>query len=306
MAGNKDFVAGIGSTNVDLLYAGLDKLPNEGEELYSKSFSLQLGGGVPATLINLGRLGIPARIATELGGDLFSSFAAGEFEKNGVQPANLYQGQEMPLNVTSAMITPRDRTFISYGHGNVEATDAALETAYEMCRGAKLVIMQLSGFLPVYKKLKEEGTVLVMDCGWDDNMSLKGYHEYMVLADYFTPNQKEALKLTGADTPMQAAEILSDYFEKVVVKLDKDGCLGMQNGEAFTVPPVSAFKHVDSTGAGDAFLSGFIYGLFNDRSLYDSILFGNITGGKCVTEVGCLTGYVTEAELLHLHKILKQ
>lgn len=305
MAGNKSFVAGVGSTNIDLLYYGLDKLPKEGEEVYSKSFSLQLGGGCPATLINLGRLGVPTKIATELGKDIFSAFAANEFEKAGVTPLNLFQRRGMPLNVTSAMITANDRTFMSYGNANVEATKEALEKAYEMCRGAKIVIMQPGEFLPLYEKLKAEGTVLVFDSGWDDTMSLETYREYLTLADYYTPNQKEALKITGANTPEQAAEILSDYFQNVVIKLDKNGCLGMQNGKTFIVPPVPNVKCVDSTGAGDAFLAGFIYGLFHDKLFADCILFGNITGGKCVTEVGCLRGYLTENALLQQYKILK-
>lgn len=305
MAGNKGFAAGVGSTNIDLLYYGLNKLPKEGEEVYSKSFSLQLGGGCPATLINLGRLGVPTKIATELGTDIFSAFAANAFEKAGVTPLNLYNGQGMPLNVTSAMITANDRTFMSYGNANVEATKEALEKAYEMCRGAKIVIMQPGEFLPLYERLKADGTVLVFDSGWDDNMSLETYREYLTLADYYTPNQKEALKITGANTLEQAAEILSDYFQNVVIKLDKNGCLGMQNGKTFIVPPVPNVQCVDSTGAGDAFLAGFVYGLFHDKSLADCILLGNITGGKCVTEVGCLRAYLTENALLQQYEILK-
>ena len=198
--GDKNFIAGIGCTNVDILYSGIDRLPNEGEEIYAKHFSLQLGGGVPATLINLGRLGIKTKIATELGDDIFSNYARQEFEKCGVSPINLYKGDDdIPLNVTSAMITSRDRTFMSYGHGSVEATPDALDAAYKMCTGAKIVIMHTGGFLPVYKKLKSEGTMLVFDCGWDDNLSLENYKEHLELADYYTPNQKEALKITDTD-----------------------------------------------------------------------------------------------------------
>ena len=302
MAGNKDFVAGIGSTNIDLLYSGLDKLPNEGEEIYSKSFSLQLGGGVPATLINAGRLGIPAKIATELGDDILSKFAIEQFEKYGVTPLNLYTGTDMPLNVTSAMITPKDRTFMSYGNGNVAATDTALEQAYEMCKGAKIVVMQAGDFLPVYQELKKEGAILVFDCGWDDNLNLDTYKKYLTIADYYTPNQKEALKITDTDTPEKASEILSEYFDNVVIKLDKDGCLGMENGKRYVVSSLQNIQCVDSTGAGDAFLAGFIYGLFYDKPLVDCIKFGNITGGKCVEKVGCLSGYATEKELLALYK----
>lgn len=204
--GDKNFIAGIGCTNVDILYSGIDRLPNEGEEIYAKHFSLQLGGGVPATLINLGRLGIKTKIATELGDDIFSNYARQEFEKCGVSPINLYKGDDdIPLNVTSAMITSRDRTFMSYGHGSVEATPDALDAAYKMCTGAKIVIMHTGGFLPVYKKLKSEGTMLVFDCGWDDNLSLENYKEHLELADYYTPNQKEALKITDTDTPEKAA-----------------------------------------------------------------------------------------------------
>ena len=90
------FIAGAASTNVDLLYENMPRVPAPGEEVYTDRFSLQLGGGLAATLINLGRLGIGARIATELGDDLFSRFAAAEFEKNGVRPLNLYHGDRIP------------------------------------------------------------------------------------------------------------------------------------------------------------------------------------------------------------------
>ena len=73
------FIAGAGATNIDLLYTGMPRIPDVGEEIYSEGFELQLGGGLPATLINLGRLGIPAKIATELGNDIFSELAKKKF-----------------------------------------------------------------------------------------------------------------------------------------------------------------------------------------------------------------------------------
>lgn len=87
--GDKNFIAGIGCTNVDILYSGIDRLPNEGEEIYAKHFSLQLGGGVPATLINLGRLGIKTKIATELGDDIFQTMQ-GRNLKNAAYPLLIF------------------------------------------------------------------------------------------------------------------------------------------------------------------------------------------------------------------------
>ncbi len=298
------FIAGAGATNVDLLYQGFDRLAGVGEELYCKDFSLQLGGGLPATLINLGRLGISTKIATELGNDIFSNFAKERFTQNGVNPTNLYSGEGIPLNITSAIILPKDRTFYTYGKGNIEPDDKALETFYSIARGSKICMMQLGGFLPVYKKLKEEGTILVLDTGWDDEMSIEKYCDYLELADYYTPNRKEAMKITGSDTPENAAHALKQYFEKVVVKVDADGCIGIDGDEEFFVPSIEEFVNVDSTGAGDAFLAGFMYGLFYDYSLKDCIKFGNVTGGKAVTAVGALSGYVSEKELFEYKKTL--
>lgn len=294
------FVAGAGATNVDLLYQGMERIPDVGEELYSKGFSLQLGGGVPATLINLGRLGIDAKIATELGNDIFSNFAKQKFEENNVQPLNLYFGNEIPLNITSAIILPKDRTFITYGKGTIEPDDNAKELFYNMAKGSKITIMQLGGFLDVYKKLHDEGTILVLDTGWDDEMSFEKYNDYLEIADYYTPNQKEALKITGEDTPQKAAWSLKKYFDKVIVKVDKDGCIAINGDDEFFVKSIDEFNNVDSTGAGDAFLAGLIYGIFYDYPLKDCVLFGNLTGGKAVTEVGALSGHLTLEELLSL------
>ena len=294
-----EFVTGAGATNVDLLYQGFDRLADVGEELYCKDFSLQLGGGVPATLINLGRLGINAKIATELGNDIFSNFAKEKFQENSVSPVNLYSGDKIPLNITSAIILPNDRTFYTYGKGTIEPDEKACETFYNMAKGAKVCIMQPGGFIDVYSKLKSEGTIMVLDTGWDDKLSFEKYGKYLEIADYYTPNGKEAMQITGKATPEDAAYELKKYFDRVVVKVDADGCIGIDGDDYFFVKSVDEFKNVDSTGAGDAFLAGFIYGLFYGKSLKDCIEFGNITGGKAVTSAGALSAYVTENELLN-------
>ena len=294
------FIAGAAATNVDLLYENMPKIPDAGEEVYTDRFSLQLGGGLPATLVNLGRLGIPARIATELGDDLFSAFAKTQFSENGVTPLNLYNGGAIPVNITSAILLPDDRSFISYGKGEMTDDDAAQEAFYRMAHGAKICLMTTGGFTDVYRRLHAEGTVTVLDMGWDDAMSFEKYADLLEIADYYTPNRKEAMRLTGCSNPYAAAEALLTYFDRVVVKVDKDGCIGADKDGTFFVPSIQTFQHTDSTGAGDAFLAGFCYGLYYDYPLRDCILFGNITGGKAVTAVGALSAYVTEEELLNL------
>lgn len=298
------FVSGVGMTNVDILYSGLERLPSEGEEVFSEGFDIQLGGGVTATLINLGRLGVQSKLSTFLGKDLLSNFVIDQLEKYKIQYENLYEGNEVPLIVTSIMITEKDRTFASYCN-NIEITKELEDKIYQQLKGAKVVDMQV-GYLNLYKRLKKDGTILVFDVGWDDTMSLEKYKEYLELADYFTPNQKEALKITDSGTLKEAAGKLKDFFDKVIIKLDKDGCMCVENDTSYIIPPMQNITLIDSTGAGDAFLSGFIYGLYHDYSFRDAVLFGNITGGTCVQAVGCLTKYVNENELLEIADRMKE
>lgn len=55
------FLASVGVTNVDLMYVGMPRVPQEGEEIFSQDFRVLLGGGAPGTAVNAARLGIPTR-----------------------------------------------------------------------------------------------------------------------------------------------------------------------------------------------------------------------------------------------------
>lgn len=191
-----------------------------------------------------------------------------------------------PVVFSSTMVWEHDRSFVSY-RDEVEITAG----------GAKVVDMH-EGFLDVYQKLHREGTLQVFDTGWSDDLSIDKYREYLQIADYYVPNQKEALKITGEITIENAAERLSEFFNDVIIKLDRDGCPLKNKDGISVIPSMKNVEAVDATGAGDAFLSGFIYGLFHDYPVEQCIRFGNVTGGTCVQGVGCLTKYVYEDQLL--------
>lgn len=296
------FVGGVGYTNIDLIYSGMDRLPETGEEIYAKSFEMHLGGGIPATLINTSRLGIPSKVVTFVGKDFFSDFVYKAFEAYDAEIVNLYHGDGMPVILSSTMVCNQDRSFLSY-QDEVEITGEMKEEIYHQLTGAKVVDMHV-GFLDVYKRLKKEGTIQIFDTGWEDDLSIEKYREYLEVADYYIPNQKEALKITGESTLRGATEKLSRYFHDVIIKLDKDGCLLKNEDGIQVIPSMEGVNAVDSTGAGDAFMSGFMYGIYHGYPVEQCIRFGNVTGGTCVQGIGCLTKYVEEKELLALAGII--
>lgn len=298
-----EFVGGVGYTNIDLIYSDMDRLPATGEEVYSKGFEMHLGGGAPATLINTTRLGVPSKILTFVGKDSFSEFATRFYASYDADVVNLYEGDKMPVVVSSVLVCNNDRSFATYRDVNAVDEDAMCEKIYQHLTGARIVTMHV-GFLKAYQKLKEEGTMLIFDTGWEDDLSIEKYEEYLKIADFYLPNQKEALKITGTDSVEAAAKVLSRYFENVIIKLDKDGCM-LQTAEGTQfIPSMKGVKAVDSTGAGDAFMSGFMYGLYHGYPLDQCIRFGNVTGGTCVQGIGCLTKYVNEQQLLELAKTI--
>ncbi|MCW4035226.1 MAG: carbohydrate kinase family protein, partial [Candidatus Bathyarchaeota archaeon] len=82
----------------------------------------------------------------------------------------------------------------------------------------------------------------------------------------------------------------------VAVKLGNRGCYVFDGKEGFTV---EAFKvnAVDTTGAGDAFCAGFLYGLLKQKDLYECGRLGNFVASRCVEKMGARTGLPTLEEL---------
>jgi ribokinase len=290
------FVVGLGIVNIDIIYSGTPRWPSEGEEVFSSGFDIQLGGGQAATLINLRRLGVPVRLGTYLGSDQLSEFAGGQLSAAGLPFVNLYAGPGSPLTVTSIVSTARDRTFVSYRPPAAEFELGEAEV-YELYRGCSVAYISL-GYDEVWKRLKREGAVIVLDSAWRDDLSMDLYEEAFGYVDYFTPNDKEAAAITGLADPYEAIAALGDRLRSPIVKLGSEGCLYSEGGVITRVPAAARFPRVDATGAGDAFLSGLIYGIVKGRCVGDAVRMGVLTGGKCVSGIGCLSEYLDEAALL--------
>ena len=288
-------VATLNTTCFDIIYAGVPYFPGEGEEVFAEKFKATLGGGSTATLINLSRLGIPVAIGTFLGKDLYSQMALKQYRELGVEPVNFYRGTGSPVMISTAISTTKDRTFISYQEK--AGTIAGEDETYDFLRDAQFVYIN-NDYPHVNQQLKEDGAILFFDMGFSEDYTLEKMSATLKIADYFTPNLKEALTLTNTKTPQDALKALGEYVSRPMIKLGKKGCLLLEKEEVIFVPEIDEFFCVDSTGAGDAFMAGLIYGVYHDYSLRESVLLGNITGGVAIMGMGCLSEYLTQQELL--------
>jgi ribokinase len=114
------------------------------------------------------------------------------------------------------------------------------------------------------------------------------------------PNAKELELITGEEDYCKGADLIIGRGVKVVaVKLGADGCYVTDGRERLRVEAFKV-KAVDTTGAGDAFCAGFLYGLLNKKSLYDCGRLGNFVASRCVMKMGARAGlpYVKDLALL--------
>jgi ribokinase len=297
----RQFTAAVAPINIDILYSELPRIPKLGEEVYSKQFDLQLGGGPTATIVALARLGVCCEFGTFLSNDLMSLFAKGVLEHNGVKHKNLYKGSEIPVLVTSIASFPEDRFFITYCP-EWKQFDCSDEELYSLFSGSK-VCRGIDGHNDLLKKLRKEGTKIVYDVAWSDDLNIEALKDTLKHVDVFTPNDKEAMKMTGKASAVEALEVISRYVEHAIVKVGKEGCITKIGNRLLRISVLDVFNAVDTTGAGDNFLAGVMYGMMQDWDMEKCMRMGNIVGGHSTTELGCSKAHLTLEQAMKFMKM---
>ena len=104
------------------------------------------------------------------------------------------------------------------------------------------------------------------------------------------PNAIELELLTGEIDYRKGADVIIGKGVKIVaVKLGGEGCYVTDGQERHLISPFKV-EVVDTTGAGDAFCAGFLYGLVNNRSLFECSRLGNFVASRCIMKMGARTG----------------
>jgi len=116
--------------------------------------------------------------------------------------------------------------------------------------------------------------------------------------DIVFANEEEARAFTGYSDPLKAIEKISEYCEISIVKIGENGSLiKTKNNEILKIPPITV-QPADTTGAGDLYASGFLYGLIKDLPLNMCGRIGSLLAGKVVEVIGAKLSESTWNEII--------
>ena len=292
----------VGEIYVDHVFSGLAHWPEPGEELFTRHYIRELGGGAAITACGLGRLG--HRVGTfGVVGTEESDWMARRLAEFGVGPEQLHlvAGES---GVTVCISVGTERSFYSHIGTNARLTEylashvvlAELETATHVHFAVPLDRAVARTLLPA---LKAAGATTSLDVGWQPGWyAAEGSLDTCREVDYFLPNEREARLLTGLDDPRAMMRRLAEMgLGHTIVKLGARGAIGRDSGGGIVEVSPPAVEVVDTTGAGDAFDAGLIDGILRGEPRRTMMERAAICGSLSTRNAGALAGLATREEL---------
>ena len=294
---------GFGALNLDKLFK-VNMIAQKEEEGAVLDFKASGGGSAANTTVGLARLELKTGFIGKVAADREGKFLLDEFREEGVDVNGIRVSEEGRSGSVMGFIDPQgDRALYVDPGVNDNITFNDINLSY--VSGAKF--LHLSSFVgdPSFKVQKQllnqiSGVKVSFDPG--AIYARKGLSELKPIikkTHVMFPNSIELKLLTGQDYKEGARALLGLGVDILVVKLGKLGCYVTDGKESQLIEPVKV-EAVDTTGAGDAFCAGFLYGLIKQKDLYACGRLGNFVASRCISKMGSRTGLPKLADLKSL------
>ena len=267
------------------------KLQQINERFSRMKTHLATGGAAANTILGLACLGAGTGFIGKIGNDAYGNFFRANLQRNGIEDKLLVS--DLPSGVASTFISPDgERTFGTYlgAASTLKAEDLTLDMfkgyAYLLIEG--YLVQDHDMILHAIELAKEAGLQVCLDMA--SYNIVEGDLEFFDIlitkyVDIVFANEEEAKAYTGKDAWGAINEIASKC-SVVIVKLGAQGSCIKKGTECIKleVPPVK--KLVDTTGAGDYYAAGFLYGLTCGYSLEKCSIIGSILASNVIQVVG--------------------
>ena len=305
-------VLSLGIYVVDVLGRPIDEFPEKGKLVLFDELEIHTGGCANNTAIALTRLGLSAGAMGKVGTDAFGDLILQKLRDNGVNTGGMQQDPGSSTSFTFvAVASDGERTFYHYIGANGELCEADLD--WEVIKSAKILHIAGALVMPrfdgapmanVLQKAKTLGITTSLDTAYDATGKwMETLEPCLPYVDMFMPSIVEAQQLTGLSDAREIAQFLRRSYgiHTIAIKMGEDGSyVSTPEREHFaTAYPVTA---VDATGAGDAYVAGFLAGTLMGWDLKATAELASATGAACVTAIGTTAGIQNLEETLKICK----
>lgn len=294
----------IGEANVDLILSGEDVTPNFGQtEKLVDNARLELGGSSAIFACGASRLGLNVGFAGKLGNDEFGEFLMRVFQERGIDTAPILIDKEIKTGLTLHLSQPHDRAMLTY-LGTI-ASMQCNEIDVELFKRTRHIHISSfflqkglqEGLAFIAEKAKEANTTISIDPGWDPEERWNGLLKSLLdKIDIFLPNAQEAMKITSTTSIAEALIYLNTHLPIPVIKMGRNGACSLRISEKIEHPGFKV-NNVDTTGAGDSFNAGFLYGYLKDYELEECLRWGCACGALSTMSVGGIQSQPTVSEV---------
>ena len=264
-----------------------DKLLSESKHLEKQ---LTSGGSAANTIHGLAKLGIETAFMGKVGKDEFGEFFHNDLKNSKINPV-LFFSKSHSGRVVALISKDSERTFATHLGAAIELSADDLKS--ELFNGYNY--FHIEGFLVQNHELLHKSVQLAKDNNLMVSLDLASYNvvednlEFLktILIKYVDivfANEDEARAFTGKE-PEEALEILSEFCEIAIVKTGSKGSLIKKGNEKHKIDVIKV-ESFDTTGAGDLYASGFLFGLSKNYPLKKCGKIGTILAGKVIEILG--------------------
>ena len=286
------------------------KMPRPGTLITTARVEFTIGGCAANAAVDMARLGLKVGVSGRVGDDLFGREVRDRLIGSSVDVGGLVLSRTAPSSTTFVLnVQGEDRRFIHCVGANNEYD--GLQVTSDDIQNSRVLYVGGFGLL---EALKPEHVVRMFRIARDAHVTtvldvclpeggdqlLPWVREVLPWTDFFFPNNDESTQLLHgkADPFIQVQQFRDLGARTVVITCGGDGAVLASPSQQLKVG-VYPVEPVDSTGTGDAFLSGFVYGMLQQSTLDRCLTLGAAMGASCVRSMGATTGVFQEEELLN-------
>lgn len=292
----------VGDFFIDIVMSGFHQLPRLGEEGFASTLRTEIGGGAAITSSGLARLGMNVAVLGVVGSE-DGIWIVKRLMAAGVNASALEMHQSEPSGHTVSVSTPEDRVFFTYYGANEQLTSLIKEKEARALMASARHVHFACGPDPVldaalFRELRRRNCNLSIDVGWHETwLTDPDSYDLLRLVDIFFPNEREGELMTGASEPSKILQALAAKgVPRVALKLGAKGAMLDWEGQIFRTPPFPV-EPLDTTGAGDSFDAGFIYGWLQGAPPEECLQIGNVCGALSTRGLGGIATFPAIEEL---------